>query len=138
MCCCVLHVWRLLTTHYNDSSTASMTAESTLDSKEMRDVSFASPSGPDRRRVPHSLLPKRIGDSLTRELIGKVCTRPHLTPRLRKGGVILPLLFPTTSSCRCAEQSTGRRTPAAPRVVWRKRKITRCNMDGKDFIGQKT
>jgi len=116
-------VWRLLTTHYNDSSTVSLTAESTLDSKEARDVSFASPSGPDRHRVSHSLLlPKRTGDSLTRGLIGKVCSSPHLTPRLRNGGAIPPLLFPTTSSCRSSEQSTGRRTPAAPRVVWRNRK----------------
>jgi len=87
MCRCVLHVWRLLTTHYNDSSTASMTAESTLDSKEAREVSFASPTGPDQCRVLHSLLPKRIGDSLTRKSIRKVWAR---TPRLRKGGVIPP------------------------------------------------
>lgn len=54
MCCCVLVVWRLLKTHYNDTATASMTAESTVDSKKARDVSFGSSSGPDRRRFSQS------------------------------------------------------------------------------------
>jgi hypothetical protein len=84
-----------------------------------------------------SLLPKRIGYSLTRGSMGKVCIRTQLTPRLRKSGAIPPLPLPHTPSCRWAEQSTGR-TPAGPCVGCRNKQSTGCEMDGKYFVGQKT